>query len=88
MTFKPDQIQPCPVQPSIFSQKKIQEMFFFGGGWQDTQTVVYTTGSYVIREVCCEFCDNKLGTDRLKHHEKIDEHRKMIKGIQWLIRPY
>ena len=44
--------------------------FFWGGRWQDTQTVVYTTGSYVIREVCCEFCDNKLGTDRMKHHEK------------------
>lgn len=28
--------------------------------------MVYTTGSYVIREVCCEFCDNKLGTDRMK----------------------
>ena len=23
--------------------------------------MVYTTGSYVIREVACEFCDNKLG---------------------------
>eukprot|EP00931_Biecheleriopsis_adriatica_P056324 TRINITY_DN33375_c0_g1_i1.p1 TRINITY_DN33375_c0_g1~~TRINITY_DN33375_c0_g1_i1.p1 ORF type:complete len:262 (-),score=63.49 TRINITY_DN33375_c0_g1_i1:60-845(-) len=27
----------------------------------ETQAVVYTTGTYMVREVSCEFCDNKLG---------------------------
>ena len=32
-----------------------------GGHRQETQSVVYSTGCYLIREVSCEFCDNKLG---------------------------
>lgn len=28
---------------------------------EETQSVVYSTGCYLIREVSCEFCENKLG---------------------------
>lgn len=55
----------------------------------DTQTVVYTTGSYVIREVCCEFCDNKLGVTYVVAPDARNEYKvgKFLLGADRLILP-
>ncbi|CAK9091309.1 Protein yippee-like 5 [Durusdinium trenchii] len=55
----------------------------------DTQTVVYTTGSYVIREVSCEFCDNKLGVTYKVAPDARNEYKvgKFLLGADRLVLP-
>ncbi|CAJ1386084.1 unnamed protein product, partial [Effrenium voratum] len=54
-----------------------------------TQTVMYTTGSYVIREVSCELCDNKLGVTYVVAPEAKMEYKvgKFLLGADRLILP-
>eukprot|EP00913_Durusdinium_trenchii_P000066 g60.t1 len=56
---------------------------------EDTQTVVYTTGSYVIREVSCEFCDNKLGVTYKVAPDARNEYKvgKFLLGADRLVLP-
>lgn len=55
----------------------------------ETQSVVYTTGTYIIREVSCEFCDNKLGVTYCVAPDARNEYKvgKFLFGADRLILP-
>jgi len=56
---------------------------------EERQTVMYTTGSYVICEVSCEFCDNKLGVTYVVAPDARNEYKvgKFLLGADRLILP-
>jgi len=55
----------------------------------DTQAVTYTTGTYRIREVSCEFCDNKLGVTYVLAPDGHNQYKvgKFLVGADRLILP-
>jgi len=55
----------------------------------ETQSVVYTTGTYIIREVSCEFCDNKLGVTYCVAPDARNEYKvgKFLFGADRLVLP-
>ncbi|CAE7460934.1 MOH1 [Symbiodinium pilosum] len=55
----------------------------------ERQTVMYTTGSYVICEVSCEFCDNKLGVTYVVAPDARNEYKvgKFLLGADRLVLP-
>lgn len=55
----------------------------------ETQAVTYTTGTYRIREVSCEFCDNKLGVTYVVAPDAHNQYKvgKFLVGADRLILP-
>lgn len=56
---------------------------------EERQTVMYTTGSYVICEVSCEFCENKLGVTYVVAPDARNQYKvgKFLLGADRLILP-
>lgn len=55
----------------------------------ETQSVAYSTGCYLIREVSCEFCENKLGVTYVVAPDEKQEYKvgKFLLGADRLILP-
>lgn len=55
----------------------------------ETQSVLYTTGTYKIRQVWCEFCDNKLGVTYVVAPDARNQYKvgKFLMGADRLILP-